>query len=166
MTLHLSRRGSSSRVRSRPCPNLKRLSLLFALIAFAFSISCRIDERQSGIPSHAQEAIDAFTADFNAGRFDKIYRESAEEWRARVTLEESNETFRRLKERLGAIKEREYTSGRQQQNAGGQGAGGSLVIRYNTRFDRAEGIESFTLMERQGSYLLAGYSVSSNVLNQ
>jgi hypothetical protein len=164
MTLHLSRRGSSSNVLARSGSNIKRLSLLFALVAFALSIACRIDERQSGIPSRAQDAIGAFTEDFNAGRFDKIYREAAEEWRARVTLEESNETFRTLKERLGFIKEREYTSGRQQQNVGGDAAGGSLIVRYNTRFDRAEGIESFTLIEREGNYLLAGYSVSSNVL--
>jgi hypothetical protein len=125
-----------------------------------------MDERQSGIPSAAQDAINILTEDFNAGRFDKIYTEAAQEWRKRVTQEQSNETFRTLKERLGAIKEREYTSGRQQQNPDGNRPGNSLVLRYNTRFERAEGMETLTLIERDGRFMLAGYSVSSNLLKQ
>ncbi|HEX8748345.1 MAG TPA: DUF4019 domain-containing protein [Pyrinomonadaceae bacterium] len=126
-----------------------------------------MDERQTGIPSAAQDAIDILTEDFNAGRFDKIYAESAGEWRERVTQEQSKETFSTLKERLGVIKEREYTSGRQQQKSpGGNLPGNSLVLRYNTRFERAEGMETLTLIERDGRYLLAGYSVSSNLLKQ
>jgi hypothetical protein len=125
-----------------------------------------MDERQSGIPTKAQETINNFTENFNAGSFDKIYLEAAEEWRSGVTLEQSNETFRTLKERLGVIKERTYTSGKQQQSPSGALPGNSLVIRYNTRFDRAEGMETFTLIERDGRYLLAGYSVSSNLLKQ
>lgn len=166
MTLHLSYGAIVLKGRVPSGRNIKRLSLLFALVAFALSLSCRIDERQSGIPSAAQETINIFTDDFNAGRFDKIYREAAEEWRARVTPEQSDETFRQLKERLGLIKERAYTSGRQQQNPSGNLSGSSLVLRYNARFDRAEGMESFTLIEREGRYLLAGYSVSSNLLKQ
>lgn len=141
-----------------------RLHLLLALALLAFLASCRMDERQSGIPPAAQEAMDTLTEDFNAGRFDKIYREAAEEWRGRVTEEQSGETFRTLKERLGAIREREYTSGRQQQTPVGNLPPGSLVLRYNTRFDKAEGMETLTLIEREGRYLLAGYSVSSNLL--
>jgi hypothetical protein len=135
-----------------------------ALVALVSSAGCAIDERQSGIPSTAQESINTFTADFNEGNFDKIYRDAAEEWRSRVTPEQSNETFRTLKERLGLIKERAYTSGKQQQNPSGTLPGNSLVVRYNTKFDRAEGMETFTLIERDGRYQLAGYSVSSNVL--
>lgn len=129
-----------------------------------FSAACTIDERQSGIPLKAQETISAFTEDFNGGRFDKIYNESAQEWRDRVSVEQSNETFRTLKERLGVIKEREFTSGRQQQNPSSNLPRNSLVVRYNTRFERAEGIEAFTLIERDGRYLLAGYSASSDAL--
>lgn len=145
---------------------LKRLSFscVLFLLAAAFSTACTIDEKQSGIPLKAQETINHFTEDFNAGSFDKIYNESAAEWRSRVTLEQSNETFRTLKERLGIIKERAFTSGRQQQNPSSDLPANSLVVRYNTKFERAEGMETFTLIERDGRYLLAGYSVSSNVL--
>lgn len=166
MTLHLSLRARRvSNGRSSLIRNLKSLRLLLALTLLPASLTgCRIDERQSGIPSSAQETINILTEDFNAGRFQKIYMEAAEEWRGRVTEEQSNETFRTLKERLGTIKDREYTSGRQQQNPGGNLPGNSLVLRYNTQFERAEGMETLTLIERDGRYQLAGYSVSSNLL--
>lgn len=139
-------------------------ALLLLMLAGLFAAACTIDERQSGIPSKAEEAIGAFTEDFNGGRFDKIYREASEEWRDRISLEQSNETFRTLKERLGAIREREFTSGRRQQNPSGNLPGNSLVVRYNAKFERAEAMETFTLIERDGRYLLAGYSASSDVL--
>jgi hypothetical protein len=172
MTLHLSAKERAVSPRAFYASNLKRLSLLCVTIALVISISCAVDERQSGIPSQAQDAINLFTEDFNAGRFEKIYTEAAEEWRSRVTLEQSNETFRSLKERLGEIKqERTYTSGRQQQNPGAGLPANSLVVRYNTKFKRtdgaeADGMETFTLIERDGRYQLAGYSVNSNVLKQ
>ncbi len=170
MTLHLSTKGRLSKLRLPYTSHLKNLSLLCAVVTLVVASACTVDERQSGIPERAQEAINLFTEDFNAGRFEKIYREAADEWRSRVTLEESNQTFRTLKERLGDIKrERTYTSGRQQQNPGAGLPANSLVVHYNTKFKRADGtesdaLESFTLIEREGRYQLAGYSVSSNVL--
>jgi hypothetical protein len=165
MTPNLSSGARVLSGRARSIRNLKSLSLLLALAALLSPLTgCSIDERQSGIPAAAQDTINIVTEDFNSGRFDKIYGEAAEEWRSRVTEEQSRETFRTLKERLGAIRERGYTSGKQQQNPGGNLPGNSLVLRYNTKFDKAEGMETVTLIERDGRYLLAGYSVSSNLL--
>lgn len=167
MTLHLSQGAVKPLKASAPSgPNIKGLSLLLALVILTFTIACKIDERQSGIPATAQDVINIFTEDFNSGRFDKIYLEAADEWRGRVTVEQSNQTFGTMKERLGEIKERTYTSGRQQQNPSSNLPVNSLVIRYNTRFERSEGMETFTLVERDGRYVLAGYSVNSNALQQ
>jgi hypothetical protein len=171
MRPHLSRRERLSSPRVLCIFKLKSLALLCCLLALVVSGACTVDERQSGIPAKAQDAINLFTEDFNAGRFEKIYTEAAEEWRSRVTLEESNQTFRRLKERLGEIKqERTLTSGRQQQNPGAGLPANSLIIRYNTKFKRpdgteSDGMETFTLIERDGRCQLAGYSVSSNLLS-
>ncbi len=151
----------------------KRLSLFLLLAIFnALAFGCKIDERQSGVPQKAQETINRFTEDFNSARYDKIYEEAAPEWRGRVTPEQSNQTFLTLKERLGAIRpeERTFISGRQQQNPGAGLPANSLVVRYNTKFRRpdgadSDGMETFTLIERDGGYQLAGYSVSSNLLN-
>ena len=161
MTLRLS---SPLDWRAPSGSNSKVLSLTCALVLAAFTFSCTIDERQSGIPDKAQTAINTFTEDFNAGRFDNIYQEAANEWRSGVTLEQSNQTFRTQKERLGVIKERTFMGGRRQQNESADLPANSLVVSYNTKFDRADGIETFTLIERDGRYQLAGYSVSSYVL--
>ena len=168
MTLHLSSRGRwTVREWARPGSIIKRVSLAFMMaLVMLLSTACAVDERQSGIPLKAQEAIDTFTRDFADGRFDKIYAEAAQEWRDRVTPEQSDQTFRTIKEKLGDVRERTFTSGRQQQKPSGGPPEISLVIRYNTSFERADGMESFTLVERDERYLLAGYSVSSNVLGQ
>jgi hypothetical protein len=39
-----------------------------------------------------------------------------------------------------------------------------LVIRYETKFERGDGLETFTLLERDGRWLLAGYFVNSDAL--
>jgi hypothetical protein len=149
---------------------LSQLKSALLFVALCFSLGCAVDKTESGIPSEAQTAIDTFTADFNAGRFEKIYREASDEWRTQVSLEQSAETFRRLRERLGTIKqERTYTGGRQQQTATANLPADSLVLRYNTKFRRedgaeSDGMETFTLIKRDGRYMLAGYAVSSDVL--
>lgn len=163
MRLHLSSGERSFESSKRSGSKLNGFVFSCLLVA-VLSLSCTIDERESGIPLKAQETINAFTTDFNEGRFDKIYLDAAEEWRSRVTLEQSNETFRKLKEQLGTIKERTFTSGRQQQNQSNNLSGNSLVVRYNAKFERSEGMETFTLIERDSRYWLAGYSVSSNAL--
>lgn len=161
MTLSLA---SAKERRAPGGSHSKVFSLSGALLLAALTFACTIDETHSGIPEKAQSVINTFTEDFNDGRFDKIYREAADEWRSDVTLEQSNQTFRTQKERLGVIKERTFMGGRRQENKSADLPANSLVVSYNTKFDRADGIETFTLIERDDRYQLAGYSVSSYVL--
>ncbi|MGA9994289.1 MAG: DUF4019 domain-containing protein [Pyrinomonadaceae bacterium] len=119
---------------------------------------------RSGIPDGAQSAIDSLTSEIDAGEFDKIYQESAEEWRHRATSEESKAFFETLKTRLGNVKSRAYHTATEQRNTGGPIPGHSFVITYRTTFDRAEGMETITLLERDGHWLLAGYFVNSDAL--
>ncbi len=178
MRLHLSPREGLSQKRKlairriKPTSVSRELSLPLIVLALAFILStaCTVDERQSGIPQAAQETVNLLTEDFAAGRYEKIYREAADEWRTRATLEESNEIFRTLKEKLGTVKERTFVSGRRQQTPTAELPANSLVLRYNTKFKRGDaetdGLETFTLIERDGRYQLAGYSVNSNALKQ
>ncbi len=176
MRLHLSPGEGLSQKRKlairhfKPSSLSRELSFQLIVLALAFILStaCTVDERQSGIPQAAQETVNLLTEDFAAGRYEKIYRDAADEWRTRATLEESNETFRTLKEKLGTVKERTFVSGRRQQTPTAELPANSLVLRYNTKFKRGDtetdGLETFTLIERDGRYQLAGYSVNSNVL--
>jgi hypothetical protein len=130
-----------------------------------FVVACNSNARQQrGIPPEAQATIDTITADIDQGRYEKIYTEAADEWRRTTTLEQSNESFSMLKTRLGSIKGRTYQTAREEQTTSGQLPGHSLIVRYYTTFERGEGTETFTLVERDGRWLLARYFVNSNAL--
>ena len=137
--------------------------LLFVLLCM-LGLACDSDARQSGISPQAQTVIDMVTEDFNEGRYENIYTEAAEEWRQTTTLEQSNATFKRLKDRLGGIKGRVYQTAREEESTGGGLPGHSLVVKYYTTFERGEGMETFTLVERDGRWFLAKYFVNSDAL--
>ena len=106
--------------------------------------------------------IDTVSEDIKEGRYEKIYNEASEVWRQTATLEQSNAIFTQLKTRLGQVKGRTYQTAREEQSTGGGVPGHSLTVRYHTTFERGEGMETFTLVERDGRWLLAGYLVNSD----
>jgi hypothetical protein len=138
---------------------LREIFLLLVLIAL-FSSACHRNEKQLGVPPGVQATIDAVTADIAAEQDEKIYREAAEEWRQAATLDETKEFFKTLRTRLGSVKGRAFHSARGEQKSGVQ----SYIVQYQTTFERAEGMETFTLVERDGRWLLARYFVNSNAL--
>jgi hypothetical protein len=135
------------------------LAFVFCLLTFTFS-GCTLKASRGGIPLEAQATIDAASNNIADGSYEKIYTEAAEEWRQATTLEESNATFKQLKERLGSVKGRSFHSATEEDSNGAH----SFVITYKTSFDRADGMETFTLVERQGRWLLARYFVNSDAL--
>jgi hypothetical protein len=137
---------------------------LFALVAV--HASCQLDERRSSIPPGAQATIDSLTDDLAAGRAEKIYAEAAEEWRREVSAEENRQIFERVRTRLGKIESRTFHRGFEQQYASGKLPGHTLDVNYETTFERGAGMEAFTLVERDGRWQLAGYSVTSALLQQ
>jgi len=141
------------------------LTFAFCLFILAFLPACAVDERR-GIPPAAQAAIDGVTEDVAAGRDAKVYGEAAEEWRAAVSAEENARLLGRVRERLGRVESRTLHTGREQQSAAAPLNGHALELVYRTRFERGEAMEKFTLLEREGRWLLAGYTVSSDVLKQ
>jgi hypothetical protein len=135
----------------------------FCLFTFASTPACAVDERH-GVPAGAQATVERVTEDVAAGRDEKVYREAAEEWRATVSAEENARTLGRVRERLGRVESRALHTGREQQSAPAPLSGHTLELVYQTRFERGSAMERFTLLERGGDWLLAGYSVSSDVL--
>ncbi len=136
---------------------------LFLIFLLALS-SCTLKASRGGIPPEAQSAIDSITNDIAAGRYEKIYAEAADEWRRTTTEQKAAEFFQTLKTKLGNVKSRSYLSATEQHASGGDIPGHSFVITYQTTFERAEGMETFTLVEREGRWLLAGYFVNSDAL--
>ena len=134
------------------------------------SSACGVGERQSGLPSGAQAAIDDITNDIARADYEKIYRDAAEEWRQTAQPDESRASLERVRERLGSVLSRAQLGAQQRESSGGGDAGTpqgrTLVVSYNTKFERADAIETFTLVERSGRWLLARYAVNSNALKQ
>ncbi|MDT7604672.1 MAG: hypothetical protein QOF61_2669 [Acidobacteriota bacterium] len=124
---------------------------------------CAVDQHRSGLPSGAQNVVDDLTDAIAAGNFSQIYAGAADEWRATVSPEESEKILARVRDRLGRVQSRVPVRATEQADAGGA-VGHTLSISYNTKFERADAIESFTLVERQGRWQLARYSVNSDAL--
>jgi len=135
--------------------------LLLSLIGIT---GCASNMRRSGIPAPAQAALQAAIDDIDGGRYDKLYQDSADEWRHQSSLEESKATLMRMREKLGTARTRTQQTAREEQTSTAPVAGHSVTVIYQTTFDRGEGIETFTLIERGGNWALAKYYVSSSGL--
>jgi hypothetical protein len=133
------------------------------LTAYCSLSACAVDERRE-VPAAAQATVERVTEDIAAGRDEKVYREAAEEWRAQVSAEENARILARVRERLGRVESRALHKGTEQQSASPPLSGHALELIYSTRFERGSATERFTLLERGGEWLLAGYAVSSDAL--
>jgi hypothetical protein len=136
--------------------------LLLSLLALAMA-SCGVEQKRSGLPPEAQATIDGITSDLARADYEKIYAEAAEEWRQTARADESRANLERIRNALGGVLSRAQLSA-QERDAGAQAAGRTLVVSYNTKFERADAIETFTLVQRQERWLLARYAVNSNAL--
>ena len=136
------------------------------LVSFAWAIACNTVQTRSGLPPEAQATIDAVTSDIARGDYDKIYAEAADEWRRAASAEASRAHLARLRASLGNVRSRAQVGAQERERTGGDLAGHSLIVNYNTEFERAHAIEMFTLVKREGRWLLARYAVNSNALQQ
>jgi len=158
--------GAVERSGSPAARRLTPAALFFALCLLpsaTFAPACAVDERRA-IPAGAQAVVEAVSEDIAAGRDAKVYAEAAPEWRAQVSEEESGRMLGRVRERLGRVRGRTLHSGREQQSASAPLSGHALELVYRTEFERGQGMEKFTLLERGGGWLLAGYAVNSDAL--
>lgn len=111
-----------------------------------------------------QSAIATLGEDIAAGRYEKIYHEAAQEWRRDSTLDQSNAVFKTLQTKLGRIENRALHTATEEDNSSGPLPGHSFTLSYQTKFERGDGMETFTLVERDGRWMLARYFVNSTAL--
>ena len=136
--------------------------LVFSLIISC--ASCSQTARRNGMPAGAQTVLDASIEDLDAGRYAKLYQEAADEWRQSATLEQSEATLKTLHEKLGNARVRNFETAREEQTSTAPISGHSVIVLYQTSFDRGQGMETFTLVEHGGMWYLARYFVSSTAL--
>jgi hypothetical protein len=126
--------------------------------------ACQQTSERGRVPSEVQEAVAHVGEQIAQERYEQVYNESSDLWKKDVSLEQSNQVFKTLKEKLGRLETRTLHEATEQQNSGGPLKGHVFILRYQTRFERGEAMETFTLIEDNGRWLLARYLVNSTAL--
>jgi len=125
---------------------------------------CTTNKGSGHVPPEIESTINDISDEIAAERYEKIYNDASELWRQDSTLEQSTATFKTLKSKLGPVETRTLQAATEQQNSGGPLKGRSYIVSYFTKFQNADGMETFTLVERNGHWLLARYFVNSTTL--
>ena len=146
----------------RPFPT-SRILLISLLISF-FGFACGLKAERRTLPAEVESAVGTVSDDIAAERYEKIYTEASELWRQDATLEQSMASFKTLREKLGPVENRVLQSATEQTNSSGPLQGRAYIVTYRTKFQNSEGMETFTLVERKGQWLLARYLVTSTAL--
>ena len=94
-----------------------RISIVLIAV-FLTSTACR-DVDRGRVPSEVQEVVTHVGDLIAQEQYDRIYNESSERWKQDVTLEQSNETFKTLRTKLGKVELRALHSAAEQENSGG-----------------------------------------------
>jgi len=134
------------------------------LLALMLMSGCGPKTAGGGIPAGVESTINTVSDDIADERYDNVYNESSELWKRDVTREQSAEVLKTLHSKLGKVESRAVHSATEQQNSGGQLKGHAFIITYQTKFERAEAMETFTLIEENGHWMLARYLVNSTAL--
>lgn len=137
------------------------VSTLILFVSILTISACRQDAERGRVPTEVQEVVTNVGDNIAQERYEQIYNESSDLWRKDVTLEQSNEVFKTLRTKLGKVESRSLHSATEQQNSSGVLKGHVYILTYQTRFERGEGMETFTLIEENGRWLLARYFVNS-----
>ena|SRR5256885_1821486 len=139
-------------------------SLLIFFVLILTVSACLRDAERNRVPVEVQEVVTSVGENITQERYDQIYNESSELWKKDATLEQSNEVFKTLRTKLGKVESRTLHSATEQQNSGGVLKGHVYILSYQTRFEHGEAMETFTLIEENGRWLLARYFVNSTAL--
>jgi hypothetical protein len=142
------------------------LQLFLASLLLLSSFGCAIDRHRTGLPAGAQEVIDELTREIAAGEFARVYETAADEWRASVSAEENERILARVRDTFGRVQSRSPVSASERGEAGGARGEHTVLVSYDTRFERGDAIESFTLVERGGHWQLARYAVNSDAFKR
>ena len=140
------------------------LQLVMAGLMSISGAACGLQSERRGVPPEVTAVVETVTEDIEAERYEKIYQEASDLWKQELTLEDSTATFKTLREKLGKLRNRTLHSATEQHNSGGPLQGEAFILTYRTDFERGEGMETFTLVKRDGRWLLARYFVNSMAL--
>ncbi len=155
--------NSASFNSQRAC-SLRRFQCFLIVLISLFAYACALREERRSIPAEVESTIGTISEEIAAERYEKIYNEASELWRQDTTLEQSVSTLKTLRAKLGMVENRMLQSATEQQNSSGPLKGRAYIVIYRTKFQKGEGMETFTLVEQDHRWLLARYFVNSTAL--
>ena len=138
--------------------------VFFGLLALLVLIGCGQRTSSGGIPPEVESVVGTVSEEIAQEQYDKVYNEAADLWKQDATLEQSTATLKTLHSKLGKVENRVVHSATEQQNSSGVLKGHVFIITYQTKFERGEAMETFTLIEQNGRWKLARYLVNSTNL--
>jgi hypothetical protein len=141
-----------------------RTGLVVIALLSATAFACGIGNQRERLPPEVEEVVANIGNNIDQERYEQIYNDSSDLWKQSVTLEQSNDVFKTLRTKLGKVESRSLHAAAEQQNSGGPLKGHAFILSYETRFERGAGMETFTLIEQNGRWLLARYLVNSTDL--
>ncbi len=150
--------------KTRARQSLSGLAVLLLLVATTIVSACGLKNEGGSIPPEVESLVGTVSDDIAAERYEKIYNESAAQWKQASSLEQSTEVFKTLRSKLGKVESRVLHSATEQNNSGGPLQGRAFILTYQTKFERGEGMETFTVVEQDGQWRLARYLVNSTAL--
>ena len=108
----------------------------------------------------AEKEIDRFHADLNAGKDEQIHDRAGSDWKKTTTKPEAVQLFSAVRGKLG-----KFVSGKQEGWRVNYTTNGTIiVVQYNSKFDRADGVETFTFQKNGDAAQLVGYNINSKAL--
>ncbi len=155
---------NSVSLKSRSFCSLRLFEYLLILLPSLAGLACGLKVERRSIPPEIEAVIGTVTDDIAAERYEKVYSEASDLWKQDSTLEQSTAVFKTLGTKLGKPENRILNSATEQHNSGGLLKGHAYIVTYQTKFEKGEGMETFTLVEYDHQWLLARYFVNSTAL--
>ena len=137
---------------------------LLACVVVISSSACQPQTERRTLSADVESAIGTVSDDIAQERYDKIYQEASDLWKRDSTPEQSAEVLKTLRSKLGKVESRTLHSAIDQSNSGGPLKGEAYIVTYQTKFERGEGMETYTLIKQDGRWRLARYLVNSTAL--
>ena len=144
--------------------NLRYRAIFLIFLTSLTVLACRQEAERGRVPTEVNEVVTNVGENIAQERYEQIYNESSDLWKKDITLEQSTEVFKTLRTKLGKPESRTLHSATEQQNSGGALKGHVYILTYQTHFEQGDGMETFTLIEDNGRWLLARYFVNSTAL--
>ena len=131
------------------------MKLIFSIGLFLLVAGCS----GTGSVKIAEQGIEKFHAEFNAGHYAQLYDASAQDMKAATKREEFISFLAGAHKKLGPFK-----SGKQVGWNDNYATGGHFVtIQYESQFARGAAQEQFVFRVSDDKPILAGYHVNSNL---